>query len=188
MNVTVDEYANQDKLIRSVRLDDVILDPGDSFETEIGVDDLSADYSLNKNGESSIAPTSELLSIHAPQAMEIIDVAPSCTSEGKKHMVCSVCGEFIEELAIAVLGHIDLNRDGKCDRCGKEGVVTHLPGDINGDGVVNNKDLNRLMKKLAGENVECVDAALDVNGDGVVNNKDLNRLMKKLAGEDVQIF
>ncbi len=44
------------------------------------------------------------------------------------------------------------------------------------------------MKKLAGEDVDCVEAALDVNGDGVVNNKDLNRLMKKLAGEDVQIF
>ncbi len=26
--------------------------------------------------------------------------------------------------------------------------------DVNGDGVVNNKDLNRLMKKLAGENVQ----------------------------------
>ena len=55
------------------------------------------------------------------------------------------------------------------------------------DGKVNNKDLNRLMKYLAGENVDCVDDALDVNGDGKVNNKDLNRLMKYLAGENVEI-
>ncbi len=65
--------------------------------------------------------------------------------------------------------------------------ITHTPGDINGDGKVNNKDLNRLMKYLAGENVETVEAALDVNGDGKVNNKDLNRLMKHLAGENVEI-
>ncbi len=66
-------------------------------------------------------------------------------------------------------------------------VATHTPGDINGDGKVNNKDLNRLMKYLAGEQVQYVAGALDVNGDGKVNNKDLNRLMKHLAGENVDI-
>ena len=64
----------------------------------------------------------------------------------------------------------------------------HTPGDINGDGSVNNKDLTRLMKYLAGEDVTFNEAALDVNGDGNVNNKDLTRLMKNLAGEDVAIF
>lgn len=65
---------------------------------------------------------------------------------------------------------------------------THTPGDINGDGNVNNKDLNRLMKHIAGDEVDVVEAALDVNGDSNVNNKDLNRLMKYLAGEDVEVF
>ena len=65
--------------------------------------------------------------------------------------------------------------------------TTHTPGDINGDGSVNNKDLTRLMKYIAGENVEVVEAALDVNGDGTVNNKDLTRLMKYLAGAEVAI-
>ena len=68
------------------------------------------------------------------------------------------------------------------------GAVDHTPGDINGDDTLNNKDLNRLMKYLAGEDVDVVEAALDLNGDGAVNNKDLNRLMKYLAGEDVEIF
>ena len=70
----------------------------------------------------------------------------------------------------------------------EENAPEYTPGDINGDGIVNNKDLTRLMKYLAGENVTVVEAALDINGDGVVNNKDLTRLMKYLAGEGVNIY
>lgn len=66
--------------------------------------------------------------------------------------------------------------------------LTHIPGDINDDGVVNNKDLTRLMKYLSGEDVLVSEDALDVNGDGNINNKDLTRLMKFLSGEDVDIY
>ena len=71
---------------------------------------------------------------------------------------------------------------------GTVSVIDYVPGDINGDNVVNNKDLNRLMKYLAGDDVEVNELALDVNGDNVVNNKDLNRLMKYLAGDNVEIY
>ncbi len=66
--------------------------------------------------------------------------------------------------------------------------ATHLAGDINGDGSVNNKDLTRLAQKLAGRDVTYVEGSLDVNGDGYVNNKDLTRLAQKLAGRNVQLF
>ena len=69
----------------------------------------------------------------------------------------------------------------------KQVTPTHIPGDINEDNAVNNKDLTRLMKYLAGEDVVVNQDALDVNGDGSINNKDLTRLMKYLAGEDVVI-
>ncbi len=60
-------------------------------------------------------------------------------------------------------------------------------GDINGDGTVNNKDLTRLLKHIAGEDVEVVAQTLDTNGDGTINNKDLTRLLKYIAGEDVEL-
>ena len=64
---------------------------------------------------------------------------------------------------------------------------THIPGDINGDGKVNNKDVTRLQRYLKGAAVEVNEAALDVNGDGKVNNKDLTRLQRYVKGADVEL-
>ena len=63
-----------------------------------------------------------------------------------------------------------------------------LPGDVNGDGKVNNKDATRLQKYLKGDEVEVVEFNLDVNGDGKVNNKDLTRLQRYLKTGDMEIF
>ena len=67
-------------------------------------------------------------------------------------------------------------------------VIPYIPGDINGDGVVNNKDLTRLQRYLKGQNVEVQEAALDVNGDGKINNKDASRLQRYLRHGDVEIY
>ena len=64
--------------------------------------------------------------------------------------------------------------------------VTHVPGDVNGDGACNNKDLTRLKRYMSGADVEVFH--LDINGDGAENNKDLTRLMKYLSGAEVDIF
>ncbi len=71
---------------------------------------------------------------------------------------------------------------------GKITVIDYLPGDINGDGNVNTKDLTRLLKYINHEDVDCTEQALDVNGDGKVNTKDLTRLLKYINHEDVEIF
>ncbi len=71
---------------------------------------------------------------------------------------------------------------------GKITVSNHIPGDINGDGSVNNKDLTRLFQYLSDWDVEVNESALDVNGDGSVNNKDLTRLFQYLSDWDVEIF
>jgi hypothetical protein len=62
-----------------------------------------------------------------------------------------------------------------------------LPGDINGDGTVNNKDVTRLQKHLKGDEVEVMAFNLDTNGDGSVNNKDLTRMQKYLKGDEVEL-
>ncbi|MBQ6874607.1 MAG: hypothetical protein IJN46_00035, partial [Lachnospiraceae bacterium] len=63
----------------------------------------------------------------------------------------------------------------------------YLPGDINNDGLVNNRDLTRLFQYLSYWEVEVNEAALDVNGDGNVNNRDLTRLFQYLSNWDVEV-
>lgn len=70
---------------------------------------------------------------------------------------------------------------------GKVNVVASEPGDINGDGKVNNKDATRLMQFLSAWDVFVNEPCLDTNGDGKVNNKDATRLMQFLAGWDVEL-
>ena len=65
---------------------------------------------------------------------------------------------------------------------------THIPGDINDDGKVNNKDLTRLFQYLSDWDVKVNEAALDVNGDGKHNNKDLTRLFQYLSDCDVRMY
>lgn len=70
---------------------------------------------------------------------------------------------------------------------GQVTVVSCVPGDINGDQKVNNKDITRMFQYLANWDVEVNENALDTNGDGNVNNKDLTRLFQYLANWDVEI-
>ena len=67
-------------------------------------------------------------------------------------------------------------------------ILVCIPGDINGDGTTNMKDLTRLFQYLANWDVDVNTPALDVNGDGSINMKDLTRLFQYLANWDVEIF
>lgn len=67
-------------------------------------------------------------------------------------------------------------------------IANHLPGDINADGTVNNRDLTRLFQYLSDWDVEVNESALDVNGDGSINNRDLTRLFQYLSDWDVEIY
>jgi len=68
-------------------------------------------------------------------------------------------------------------------------VNNHIPGDVNGDEVVDNKDATCLLRYLAGwELDDIVDVALDIDGDDSITNKDGTRLMRYLADWDVEIY
>ncbi len=54
----------------------------------------------------------------------------------------------------------------------------YVPGDVNGDGRVNNKDVTTLFKYINGENIYVINETKDVNGDGAVNNKDIMTLFR----------
>ena len=78
---------------------------------------------------------------------------------------------------------LDLRYEGGCVT-----VYDYLPGDINGDGVVTNKDGTALLRYLAGWEITDIDEnALDTDGDGTVTNKDGTRLLRYLAGWDVEV-
>ena len=63
-----------------------------------------------------------------------------------------------------------------------------MPGDINGDGKVNNKDVTLLTSYVKYHDVDVVTAVLDVNGDSKVNNKDITWLSSYVKYKDVELF
>ena len=66
-------------------------------------------------------------------------------------------------------------------------VITRLPGDVTGDGVIDTRDALRLKKHLAGMDAPIVWQNADVTGDNSVTLADLLRLMKYLAGMQVEL-
>ena len=113
-----------------------------------------------------------------------------------KRFAFSGCGELTD---IYYTGseqqktQIVINNDYQCNKyllnaTWHYNYAPHTPGDVNGDGNVNNKDLTRLFQHLSNWDVEVSAGATDVNGDGNVNNKDLTRLFQYLSDWDVEIF
>lgn len=95
---------------------------------------------------------------------------------------CSDCSTVREARAHTY----DDDKDVSCNVCGEERVVVIIiPGDVNGDGTVNNKDLGVLRRYLNDWDVEIDEEASDVNDDGTVNNKDLGLLRRFLNDWDV---
>ncbi len=78
--------------------------------------------------------------------------------------------------------------DPDCNVCGETREVPDvLPGDVNGDGKVNVRDLGLLQQHLNGWKVTVADAACDVNADGKRNVRDLGLLQQHLNGWDVEL-
>lgn len=96
---------------------------------------------------------------------------------------CQLCGE---ERLIDLAHTYDDEYDAECNYCGDHRTVpdkpTVVPGDANGDGKVNNRDLGLLQRHLNEWDVEIDLTASDFNGDGKINNRDLGMLQQHLNG------
>lgn len=68
-------------------------------------------------------------------------------------------------------------------------TVNYVIGDVNGDNVVNAKDVNLLSQYLAGEvPVNFISQAADINGDGIIDNADLDILASYVDMNAIQIL
>ena len=83
-----------------------------------------------------------------------------------------VYGAELESVAVTMVG-------------GNLFVVNYIPGDVNGDGVVNGKDVTLIRRYNAGADVEINLAAADVNDDGTINGKDVTVIRRYNAGYDI---
>ena len=68
-----------------------------------------------------------------------------------------------------------------------EKAPAFTPGDINGDGAVDNKDVVTLFRQVSGYESEVNVIALDTNGDGEVNNKDIVVLFRYVSGSEAEL-
>ncbi len=66
-------------------------------------------------------------------------------------------------------------------------LESYISGDVNGDGLVDMKDVTMLKRYLAGAEVEIQTSGSDTNGDGRIDMKDVTLLRRYLAGWDVEL-
>lgn len=132
----------------------------------------------------------------------------SCTLAGRTAYRCTDCGHTTVETAAAVghnkvWGQDDTHHTLCCDRCGlaedsgehayrddadtdcnvcgyTRTVSAALPGDADGNGKLNNRDLGLLQQYLNEWDVVVDVDAADINDDGRINNRDLGLLQRML--------
>lgn len=61
------------------------------------------------------------------------------------------------------------------------------PGDVNGDGEVDNRDVTRLIRCLNYPGVEAVEANMDTNGDKKLDSEDVAQLIRFIKYQDVDL-
>lgn len=67
-------------------------------------------------------------------------------------------------------------------------VVDYIPGDVNGDRIVNGKDVTAIRRHIVGGYDQQINTnAADVNADNRINAKDLTLIRKYIVGDDIQL-
>lgn len=62
-------------------------------------------------------------------------------------------------------------------------IIDYLPGDVNGDGVVNGKDVTLVRRNIVGGYDQTInESAANVNGDFTINGKDVTAIRRHIVG------
>lgn len=110
--------------------------------------------------------------------VEQILTPATCGNAGVKTHTCSVCGDNYAEVIPATGEHsYDDRYDGTCNGCT---TTRPVPGDVNNDGKINNRDLGLMQQYLNDWGVVINTTAADFNENGAVNNRDLGELQMYL--------
>lgn len=71
----------------------------------------------------------------------------------------------------------DSTYDAECNDCGHVREVL-VPGDVDENGTVNNRDVGRLQQFLNEYDITVDEVAADLDGNGKINNRDLGLLLR----------
>lgn len=117
-------------------------------------------------------------------AYDSVVTAPTCAAEGYTTHTCSRCGDsYVDSPEPATGEHTyDGDKDADCNVCGHVRPIV-IPGDVDGNGKVNNRDLGVLLLYLNDDDIsgkKFDDQAADLDGNGRINNRDLGLLQKLL--------
>lgn len=83
---------------------------------------------------------------------------------------------------------VDLNSLSISTVSGSVKIIDYIPGDVNGDSVVNGKDVTLIRRYNANWDVDINTLAADVNNDGVINGKDVTLIRRYNANWDVELL
>ena len=86
----------------------------------------------------------------------------------------------------AALSLADPVFSGAVVSCGGDSATVVVPGDVNGDGSINTRDVICAMRAILGV-PGAVEAAADVCHDGTLNSRDIQKLMRYLVGWDEEL-
>ena len=125
---------------------------------------------------------------------------PTCTADGEVRLDCNYCTdaqtvtvpahghEFAEDICIhcnAEIGCVHSYENGVCTLCGEadpDYVAPVIPGDVDGNGVLNIIDIARLYGNVKGSAQLEDTAVADFNGDGKLNIIDVAQAYAQVKG------
>lgn len=144
----------------------------DARQEDIFLDAIDHNYEYTENGDGT--HTAECSRCHNKFTENCEYGAYTDNNDGTHSADCFKCGYHLTESH-----HYE---DSVCAECGcEEHAVTYIPGDVNRDGSVNNKDVVSLFKYVSSGETAENESVYDFNGDGVVNNKDVVALFKYVS-------